>query len=397
MKFNVLIFFSVQGISAFRRDIFFKQPTKSVNLDLVKAVNFIIENVYLKLFSTVNIVSAVQNPTEPYYLDFKDALFNENKGFCIYRLDNFTKIQGIRNRLKIYNVFLLDSYESFRVLIKNITPEKFKYRGRYLFVFIYGRLEEHSIIFPAMWKKGIINVNTLYEERNINGDDEVHLDTFMPFQENKCGDTSRVFLDTLENGTFTIGSDELFPNKLDNLFGCELRLVTFERCPASCIKLVESEITVEGFDISIIDLIASRMNFQLNKKILLGSQQWGTILPNGTTTPKGNAISRLLNNESDIAIGNFLLRSSRVNLLEPSVVYFSFPILFAIPPGERYTAFEKLMRPFGIVVWILILITICVGLLVILVLNLKWRQLRSFVYGTEIKHPATNMYRISCI
>lgn len=386
MKLILVMLICVQHLTALKHGLLLSPSPNRVNTDLVKSVNFIIENVYLKRFQTVNIISAVENPFDFDFFDFQNALLNENKGCCIYRLDYLTKIQNIRNRLKIGNIFLLDSYKSFRILFEHIVPEKFNFRGFYLFVLINGRLEELNIIFSALWRKGIINANAMYTEKN---NETIQLVTFKPFQENTCGNTLRVVLDTLKDGKFTIEADEIFPNKAQNLFGCEIRMVTFERCPASCVKTNGSKVTVEGFDISIIDLISERLNFSLNKRILLGSEQWGNVLPNGTTT---GAIAKVLKNESDIAIGNYFLRLSRVDLMDYSSVYFSFPVLFAIPLGDKYTAFEKLMRPFELIVWVLLLITIGFGLLVILLLNLKWRKLRSFVFGTGIKNPVTNMY-----
>lgn len=391
MNIYLVMLLSVHHQEALNYDLFLSQPPNRVNIDFVKAVNFIIEKVFLKRYSTVNIISAVENPYDPYFLDFKTALFHENKGFCIYRLDNHNDILTISQRLKIYNVFLMSSYTPFEVLFKNIVPEKFDYRGRYLFVLINGLEGNLNIFFPAMWKKGIIHVNTLYERRNNKNETDIQLETFMPFQRNSCGNTDPVVIDTLENGQFTIDDEDIFPDKVQNLFGCEVRMVTFDRCPGSCVIENKSGVTVYGFDIAIIDLIAERLNFKLNKTILLGPEQWGNVLPNGSTTPKGNAIERLLLNQSDIAIGNSFLRPNRVTLMDHSTVYYSFPVMFAIPRGERLTAFEKLLRPFEDVVWILLLIIISIGLLVILMLNLKWKKLRSFVYGTGIRTPVINM------
>lgn len=382
----IVIIICVQYITLSKQDLFPEKSQNRINYDLVKATNFIIENIFQLRFSTVNIVSSFENPSEYYFLDFKNALIMENKKFCIFRLDNYTRILGIKNRLKIYNIFILDSFKSFEILYGHISPVEFNYRGCYLFILINGRFKELNLIFSAMWKKGIINVNAMYEEG-----DSIQLATFTPFNEESCGSTEVVILDTLKNGKFNIEISEIFPKKLENGFGCPIRMVTFDRCPAACVKITGNETTVEGFDIAIIDLIAELLNFKLNKTIIVGPEAWGNVFPNGTTSPKGNGIEKILNNETDITIGNYWLRSSRVNLMDNSEVYYSFPVLFAIPSGDPYTAFEKLLRPFEMIVWILLLVTLCVGLLVILLLSFKWRQLRSFVYGTGIKYPIINM------
>lgn len=383
---KLLLLFCVQPLcEAFKPEIFLTERTKPVSDNLIDAINGIIENVYLKQFTTVNIITAVENPRDFFFLNFIDALMKKNKGFCIYRLDNYTNIQSIIYRLKIYNIILIDSYESFQILVKNITPENFNFRGFYLLVFVNGFISQIDNIFGAMWKKSIMNVNAIYE-----GKHSVNLDTFLPFTQTTCGGSNQIGWDTFNADTKSFNKpwEEIFPDKLINMFNCEVRLVTFDRCPASCVEDKNGELTVTGFDIGIIETIEERMNFNLKKTILPGAEQWGTVFANGSTT---GAIKMILNNESDIAIGNFLLRSSRTNLMDPSMVYFSLAVVFAIPQGERLTPLKTLLRPFEFVVWIMLSITLAVGLLVIVTLNYKLKTLRAFVYGTGIKTPVINM------
>lgn len=385
LKFRFLIIFCFQRlIFSLNHELFLKDKTKSVNGNVVDAVNLIIENVFLTHYSTVNVITAAENPLEPFFIKFKTALLKKNKGFCIYRLDNYTNILNIKSRKKIYNVILIDSIRTFEILIDNITPDKFNFFGKFLFVAVYDNFEGLERIFEAMWAKRILNVNVIVEDSEV-----VRVATFFPFRSNNCGDTRPAFWDQFENGTFDKDYNEVFPNKLRNMHKCSVRLVTFDRCPASCVSKQGNEVKVTGFDIGIIEIIEDRLNFKLNKTILLGHEQWGSILPNNKTT---GAIAKIVNNESDIAIGNYILRPNRLTIMDSSVVYFSFPVVFAIPLGEKLTAFEKMMRPYDIVVWICLLITISVGLLVILVLNLKLKKLKAFVYGEKITKPVINIF-----
>ena len=135
-------------------------------------------------------------------------------------------------------------------------------------------------------------------------------------------------------------------------------------------------------------MIAKKLKFKLNIKGLLGSEQWGDILANGSTT---GAIERIVSNLADIGIGNYVLRQSRLNIMDSSVAYFSLPVVFAIPLGEKFTPFEKLLKPFKNMVWIMILIAFSIGAFVILIINWKFKKVRNFVYGTGIKNPTVNM------
>jgi hypothetical protein len=356
--------------------------TRTVSENLTTAVNSIIENVFLKLFTTVNVLSAVANPKEPYFLDFQDSLMAKNKGYCIYRLDSHTRIRTIRFRLKIYNAILLDSYKSFEVLFRHIVTTTFNFRGYYLFVLVNGKIPEIESIFKRMMAKKIINVNTIFEEDGV-----VKLTTFTPFRKKDCRNTKQVnHAKYIGNETFDVPFKQIFPDELKDMHGCEMKMAVFERCPASCI--LADGISVDGFDIRIVQAVQQALNFKLRPELLHGPEQWGNIAADNSTT---GAISMILSGESDFTAGNFLLRSSRVAIMDPSVVYLSFPVVFAIPLGERLTAFEKLLRPFELVVWIMMVVFLGFGLLVIFVVNWKFKQVRNFVYGTGIKHPVVNM------
>lgn len=396
MKLSIVCVFIIKAAANsadVSTDKFLRYSNRGVELELVTAVHLIIEEVFLKRFTTVNIVSAVKNPEDHYYLSFRDALMAQNKGFSIYRLDNFTHIQSVKTRLKIYNVILLDNYETFSELNKNIVPDIFDFRGCYLIVLINQNTSGISEIFDAMWKKSIINVNVIFT-RN----DEVVMFLLNPFANFSCGNTSLHDFDTYKSGMFTKGISNAFANRLRDLQNCEIRLTTFHRCPASCVKVDKKSgnVSVSGFDIGIIDVIAERLKFKLTKEILLGEEQWGNVVmdQNGKVVNTTGAINRIVKNETDIIIGNYLLRTSRTLIMDSSLVYFSFPVVFAIPFGERLTGFEKLIRPFDLIVWVFMGIFISSGLLIILIINIKAKNLRDFVYGTRMRHAVVNMVEV---
>lgn len=357
---------------------------KPVNKNLTAALHTIMTEIFFKLFTTVNIVTAVQNPKDPYFLDFKDEFFKLNSGTEIYRLDNHTHIKTIRFRLKIYNAILLDTYKTFEEFDRNLDARYFNFRGYYLFVLIYGKIPEIDKIFAKLWEKNIVNVNVMFEE-----DNEVKLMTFTPFKRNQCRNTVPVYWATYKgNRIFNISIAQIFSDELKDFNECEVKMAAFERCPSACIEEFNNgSIHIDGFDIQIVGAIEKALNFKLKIDILNGTEQWGNV--NGHLTT--GAINKIVNNKCDFTAGNFLLRSSRTAIMDPSVVYLTFPVVFAIPLGVRLTSFEKLLRPFELVVWIFMLIFISCGLLVICIVNWKSKNVQNFVYGTGIKHPVVNM------
>lgn len=131
----------------------------------------------------------------------------------------------------------------------------------------------------------------------------------------------------------------------------------------------------------------------------------GIVYSNGTVT---NALKEIHTGNVEVGIGNYYLRANRITHFDSSIPYYTFPIVFVIPPGklkikkfgiqfhpnvqgEYISSYMKLLRPLENFVWILLAITISIGLLVICLLNSKLRKWKDFVYGRKVNHPVLNL------
>lgn len=146
-----------------------------------------------------------------------------------------------------------------------------------------------------------------------------------------------------------------------------------------------------GYDFEIINELSRRLNFTLKISFLEGEEQWGTILSNGTVT---GGVGKVTAGEADIGIGNYYLRTSRLRIMDASFPYTNDRIVLVIPPGKMYSPFEKLLQPFDMMIWILLLATFLIGVVVILVINYKAVGCKSFVFGKSVKSPVFNMISI---
>jgi hypothetical protein len=133
------------------------------------------------------------------------------------------------------------------------------------------------------------------------------------------------------------------------------------------------------------------LNFTIKINFLEGEEQWGTILSNGSLT---GGIARVTSGEADIGIGNYYLRTSRLRIVDCSFPYTSDPIVLVIPPGKLYSPLEKLLQPFDLIIWILLLTTFLIGLIVILIVNYKMIGCKSFIFGKTVDTPILNMVSI---
>lgn len=74
--------------------------------------------------------------------------------------------------------------------------------------------------------------------------------------------------------------------------------------------------------------------------------------------------------------------------------YFFTPLRLAVPPGEPYDAYEKLILPFDEHVWLLIVFTFIVAFSTILFFQLFSQSVRNFVFGQSVSSPALNVVMI---
>jgi ABC-type amino acid transport substrate-binding protein len=127
-----------------------------------------------------------------------------------------------------------------------------------------------------------------------------------------------------------------------------------------------------------------------DKKIVLVKETdpWGLVYENGAIT---GALGKVANGEAQIAIGSLYLLSERAAVAYSSTPYYSYPEVFVISPARKLTNFEKLLQPFDVWIWILILLTLLTAFLVIFIINQKFPQVKSFVFGTEVHDPELNV------
>ncbi|KAG5681324.1 hypothetical protein PVAND_010771 [Polypedilum vanderplanki] len=136
------------------------------------------------------------------------------------------------------------------------------------------------------------------------------------------------------------------------------------------------------------NILSQELNYTNSIKIMEGDQPWGVIYSNGTAT---GAFLEVLENKSDIAFCEYYLKTSRNQFFDSSTVFYSTPLIFVIPMGQKLTNLEKLLQPFNWFVWITLSSTLLIAVIIILIINLKFKSHKAFVYGSNVKHPIINM------
>lgn len=122
---------------------------------------------------------------------------------------------------------------------------------------------------------------------------------------------------------------------------------------------------------------------------LTDAEKWGTLNPNGTGS---GAMNLIIGGKADVAIGKFALTAKRSEAMKPSLSYLSSPFVVVVPVGETFTALEKLMKPFLIITWTMVIVVLLTAFLVIAIVTRT--SLAAFVLGARNSTPYINTINV---
>jgi hypothetical protein len=128
-----------------------------------------------------------------------------------------------------------------------------------------------------------------------------------------------------------------------------------------------------------------------DKTISFCRYRWGALYENGTAT---GALEMVINADADFTLGMYTITYLRSSFMTASEFYYSIPFIVIVPPGVPFTSFEKLFRPFSIVVWILLLLTFVSAAGVITAVKFHSKNIRYFVFGSSNNSPYLNVLAV---
>lgn len=357
--------------------------SKAFDENLVYAVNEIIVKNLLQSFMTINLVKPEKGSR--YVDDLMHGILTSSDENFIVRIDSIDKIQFIKSRKKRNNIILLDGTETFRQNFDRIIdPNVFYFRGAFLLVLINGKFDEIEEIFSMFWKKNIFNVNIIFRKADL-----IQVMTFLPFDGSLCGSTTPKTINVYRNGSFRHDVNSIYPDKFVNLRGCPLKISTFEDIMSvTRTQKADGGFELTGFDIDLLSEMSKILNFKTIVKLFEDPQQEWSI----KNTRLEGVLQEAANGIADIAIGAMHLHCQRLQVADCSIPYLSIPSVFVISPGRQLSNFEKLLRPFDYVIWILLSIMLLIALLVVLIINFKLKKLKPIIFGSGTQHPVTNIF-----
>lgn len=350
---------------------------------LAESVHWIVNEIFSKETATSNFISFSKNEGHVVN-DFIDEVlqkFMNNYKVLMrqYSVSDFPIASGHR---KHSSVIIVSDFEDFINFHKNLSPKNFRFNGYYAIVLVEGLIPEIDKIFELSWRIQIYNIIVLFEDKS----ETVIVKTFFPFRANNCSDTSSVTVHNFKNGSFS-NKSEIFPQKNNNLHNCEVR-VSILKDAKPFVKvdhLSNGSRKIYGEDISILNALAEHLNFKINYTFI-GVETYAH--PNGSFD---GPLNEVLNGRADLSISNWWLKVDRLKLFDSTTSYMNEKVMFVVPPGREFTTFEKLILPFSLNLWILILVCLITGFITILIVKFGSEKVQSYVFGSGVKTPSLNI------
>lgn len=317
--------------------------------------------------------------------DFKSHLLKIafNSELLTIRHENGENISKRRNYRKRSVLIVIEKFKNFEEIYSQARTEIL---NGHCIVFCFENLTflELEKIFALLWKNQVYNVLTVTNDNQL-----LRMHTFMPFNQNSCENTSPVFVNVYRNGKFSNETRNLFPPKMKNLHGCSIRVSTSNDSKPFVIVnyFPNGTMTFKGSEITNLEALAESLNFKLNFTGIGGES---FLSSDGTL--KNGAMKFLFDDLADISAAQWWLSLARLQYFDSTISYYSESAVFSIPPGHELTSVEKLVYPFSVTVWILIVTVFLIGLLVIRSVNKKQEKFRTLFYGEGVQHPVLNLF-----
>ncbi|XP_053699472.1 uncharacterized protein LOC128746450 [Sabethes cyaneus] len=283
-----------------------------------------------------------------------------------------------------YVVTFIESYSNFQRIAELYSSQQFNHFGYYTVIYRNVSESEIQLTFRSFWQLQITKAVLIVS----NDDNSPLLYSYTPYSRNKCG-TPTIHSFELPNRT-----TPLFQAHFTDFHECPLRFGTFESLPFIHFTPTSTgddrRTAVAGFEGELVSTIAGKLSFRIDAVVPSDGIQWGVARRNGST----GLMKILQDGTVHFGAGCLGLSADRNEILQPGTSHYASRVVFAVPDGHPYSAFEKLFRPYERSSWIAIGITVCVAGATILLLSLAPRTVRQFIYGTDNQVPFYNTISI---
>jgi hypothetical protein len=335
-------------------------------------VNTIISSFFLPYgFVNIRVVSA--NSSNFKIMDITNNILKLSPDVKVQMrtVDNYDYIEKRRSPM----ILLIDSFNEFENIKHLLSVDNPKY---YLVILCDGIFRNFTEVLKAFWKNSITDVNYM-----IKKNESYLIYTYFPFKEGSCGEKLEMeLINTFNSKNKRWTYKQFYPSKVKNLHQCGLKIGVTLNTPFAMLH----DQKFHGIDIEIMDEIARRYNFTNHYNGPFASI--GVIYENGTST---GLLSSLWEHKNDIGIGLLSLQYERIKFIPATPFYISAATTLTMPPTLALTPLEKLLMPFDIFIWCLLISMYVGGICIITLSRLMSKNVYEFIVGKSVYHPILNM------
>lgn len=251
-------------------------------------------------------------------------------------------------------------------------PHLMNYNSNHLIVVPnHSSVDPNEIVY-LFWKKLLINVSFL-----LVGNSKILMQTFIPYNAENCNDTKLKTINWFNETSQTWHTNDFFPKKINNFYGCTIKIATHQNVIPYIIRQIESvngRRVLEGRVIQMINALSLSLNFTAKLDYQPSVAGWE------------DCFRKVTNNEADLFIGNVALDQSRIDSLDFSVpIFFEF-LKFVIPPGKYYTQIENFARVFDTLTWSLIFSIFLLTGALVLILSFLSKKVKTYAFGVRYRN-----------
>lgn len=247
---------------------------------LTKSVTDIILNFFVRQSSTLDVFYAADHEEE---LTSVNSYINEILSHVDVKIavqvEDYSSMKTLGRRYT-FNIFFVTSYTSFRKLYEKISPWTFNHQGFYLIVCTNSDSKNYFMMermFGDLWAEYIVNVHILWMPPE--NDNQALIFTYFPYNRFYCGSVVPIISNQFIENSWIRGHN-FFPNKMNNLHKCVLRVATFNNPPfAMPKKHKKGQLKLDGIDGKVLDVISKRMNFIAELDVV--DELWGSVAIRG--------------------------------------------------------------------------------------------------------------------
>lgn len=340
------------------------QQNESAVNSITDAVHELIKNCFFNQHSTVHVITSYEDKK----VRFEGILIKLDLTTKV-TLESMDKVIKSNTTNRMFSIFFIDNFESFQNLHKIVVNRsKFHRHGFFLVIYQNATIQQMQIFFESMWKIYIYNIGII--------SDVLELTTFYPFYDD-CQDTRPRVINKFNVSTKSWKSNNFFPKKFKNLNRCLLKVGTFHNPPAVIHDVMLDKI--EGSEVDVIIGIGKLMNF--TPKFNFYPEESGLIFENGSST---GLMQKAIVGEVDIICSYLSLQQIRTKFLTVTNAFAYVPMAIVIPPGDFIPPIGKLIYPFSMPVWYLMVLVFGIILLIIALADAFSKTLYNFLVGKNI-------------